>query len=65
MLVNLLLVKFYLKMKQIILLWKVICFGLNNATKTEPNIILIDNTNINADETAKKIHEIICVNKGH
>lgn len=33
----------------------------NNATKTTPNIILIDNTCMNPEETAKRIDEIIRV----
>lgn len=31
----------------------------NNATKTTPNIILVDNTHMSSDETANKIDEII------
>jgi broad-specificity NMP kinase len=31
----------------------------NNATKTNPNIILVDNTHMNPDETANKIDKII------
>jgi broad-specificity NMP kinase len=34
----------------------------NNATKTTPNIILVDNTHMSSDETAKKIDEIIRMN---
>lgn len=34
----------------------------NNATKTTPNIILIDNTHMSREETAKKIDEIIRLN---
>lgn len=31
----------------------------NNATKTTPNIILVENTYLSIDETAKRIDEII------
>lgn len=31
----------------------------NNATKTTPNILLVDNTHIGIEETAKKIDELI------
>jgi broad-specificity NMP kinase len=34
----------------------------NNATKTTPNIILVDNTHMSLEETAKKIDEIIRLN---
>lgn len=34
----------------------------DNATKTTPNIILVDNTHMNPEETAKKIDEIIRLN---
>jgi predicted lipase len=35
---------------------------INNATKTTPNIILVDTTLMNLDETTKKIDEIIRLN---
>ena len=34
----------------------------NNAAKTTPNIILVDNTHMSSDETANKIDEIIRLN---
>lgn len=34
----------------------------NNAEKTTPNIILVDNTHLNPEETSKKIDEIIRFN---
>lgn len=34
----------------------------DNAAKTTPNLILVDNTHMSLEETAKKIDEIICLN---